>query len=229
MKYFYVVKKFSISFFILHIFMKFFIPLFFLVGTCTLSAQKMITAGNKNWTDVTKLDKTIVTDIRYATTNNFTQTKIYDCGKCYLRPEVAKAIAEAQKIVKQKGYGGFKMFDCYRPKLYQQRLWAKKPDKDYVTPPKKGSMHSRGSAVDLTLLDKNGNEIDMGTPYDTFSDKAHYDYQDLPKEILSQRQFLRRTLEQVGFSGIRTEWWHFSYNVKQYKLSEVLWQCDDVK
>ncbi len=189
------------------------------------SAQKTITPADKNWTDITHLDKTIVTDIRYATTNNFTKSKIYDCGKCFLRPEVAKALAEAQKFFKQKGYGGIKVFDCYRPKLYQQRLWKKEPDRNYVAPPQKGSMHNRGSAVDLTLLDTHGKEIDMGTPFDTFSEKAHYDYKNLPKNILIHRQILRQVLEQVGFIGIRTEWWHFSYKLKQYELSEILWDC----
>ena len=197
--------------------------LFFIVFSA--SAQKTITPTDKNWIDITHLDKTIVTDIRYATTNNFTGSKIYDCGKCFLRSEVAKALAEAQKIFKQKGYGSIKVFDCYRPKLFQQRLWAKKPNRNYVAPPQKGSMHNRGSAVDLTLLDTHGKEIDMGTPFDTFSEKAYYNYKNLPKNILTHRQILRQVLEQVGFIGIRTEWWHFSYKLKQYELSEILWDC----
>ena len=160
-----------------------------------LSAQKTILPEDKNLVNIKNLDKNIVIDIRYATTNNFTHTKIYDCEACYFRPEVAKAIVKAQKILQKRGYGGLKLFDCYRPKLYQQRLWAKKPDARYVTPPKKGSMHSRGSAVDLTLLDKNGNEIDMGTPYDTFSEKAHFDYEDLSKTILTHRKVLREVME----------------------------------
>ena len=206
--------------------MKHISPVFFILIFFSASAQKTISPADKNWIDITRLDKNIAIDIRYATINNFTRAKIYDCGKCYFRPEVAQAIAKAQKILQKKGYGGLKLFDCYRPKLYQQRLWAKKPDKNYVTPPWKGSMHSRGSAVDLTLLDAKGNEIDMGTPYDTFSDKAHHDYKDLPKEILAHRQILRQTLEQVGFIGIRTEWWHFSYKMKQFDLSEILWRCE---
>jgi D-alanyl-D-alanine dipeptidase len=177
-----------------------------------------------NFTKVRTLAPTILLDIRYATDNNFTKAKIYDCPECMLRPEAAKALAKAQVALQKKGLG-FKMFDCYRPRPYQQRLWDKVPNPDYVTPPAKGSMHSRGAAVDLTLVDQNGNELDMGTPYDFFGRKAHTDITDLPAQVLENRRLLRETLEAVGFKGIRTEWWHFSYQKKQYTLSDYIWPC----
>lgn len=68
--------------------------------------------------------------------------------------------------LKEKYGYSIKVFDCFRPKPYQQRLWDIVPDPDYVTPPNKGSMHSRGLAVDLTIADKNGVDLDMGTAYD---------------------------------------------------------------
>ncbi len=177
------------------------------------------------FTELTTLDNTIKIDLRYATTNNFMKAKIYDCGRCYLRPEAAKAIAKAHKLLKDKGYGGLKIFDAYRPKPYQQRLWDKMPNASYVTPPWKGSQHSRGLAVDLTVIDKNGKELEMGTPYDTFSPKAHSDCTDLPKNVLENRKLLRGVMAQVGFKGIRTEWWHFAYQNKKYDLSDWVWQC----
>ncbi|NJN33673.1 MAG: M15 family metallopeptidase [Saprospiraceae bacterium] len=100
-----------------------------------------------------------------------------------------------------------------------------KPDSRYVTPPWKGSMHTRGLAVDLTIVDKNGNELDMGTPFDSFSEKSHSDYQNLPKNVLENRKILRGVLDQVGFNGIRTEWWHFAYRGSSYGLSNWVWQC----
>lgn len=117
------------------------------------------------------------------------------------------------------------MFDCYRPRPYQQRLWDKKSDPNYVTPPAQGSMHSRGAAVDLTLVDAKGVELDMGTPYDFFGEKAHTDYTKLPAKVLENRRLLREAMEAAGFKGIRTEWWHFSYRLKQYPLSDYVWPC----
>jgi zinc D-Ala-D-Ala dipeptidase len=196
----------------------------FLTSSFVSNAQKK-DYNAKKWTELTALDSTIHIDIRYATTDNFVKAKMYDCGRCFLRPEAAKAVAKAHKVLKDKGYGGFKMFDCYRPKPYQQRLWDKVPDANYVTPPWKGSQHTRGLAADLTIVDKNGNELDMGTPFDTFSEKAHSTYQDLPKNVLENRKLLRGVLEDVGFKGIRTEWWHFSYQNAKYGLSDWVWKC----
>jgi D-alanyl-D-alanine dipeptidase len=176
------------------------------------------------FSEVVVLDPSIKLDIRYATANNFTKSKIYDCPRCLLRPEAAEAIATANKALKRKGYT-LKMFDCYRPRPYQQRLWDKVPNPDYVTPPAKGSMHSRGAAVDLTIVDAQGRELDMGTAYDFFGKEAHTDYKNLPPKVLENRELLRTTLEAVGFKGIRTEWWHFSYQKRNYALSDYLWPC----
>ncbi|MEY3249606.1 MAG: hypothetical protein RL742_1649 [Bacteroidota bacterium] len=174
--------------------------------------------------DLAQLDTGILLDIRYATADNFTKAKIYDCPACLLRPEVARAIVKANKSLKKRGLR-LKMFDCYRPRPYQQRLWDKAPDPNYVTPPAKGSMHSRGVAVDLTIVDARGVALDMGTPYDFFGPEAHTDYTNLPQKVLDNRRLLRETLEAVGFKGIRTEWWHFSWQKKVYPLSDYVWPC----
>ena len=181
--------------------------------------------GLAGFTELQRLDPSIRIDIRYATTDNFTQSKIYDCPRCFLRPEAARALVKAHQALQRQGLGGLKMFDCYRPRPYQQRLWAKVPNPDYVTPPAKGSMHSRGAAVDLTIVDTTGKELDMGTPYDFFGKEAHYDYTWLSAAVLANRRLLRRTLEAAGFEGIRTEWWHFSYRKGSYPLSEEVWEC----
>lgn len=180
------------------------------------------------FSDVAALDPSIRLDIRYATANNFTKSKIYDCPRCLLRPDAAAAIVKANAALKAKGYS-LKMFDCYRPRPYQQRLWDKVPNPDYVTPPTKGSMHSRGAAVDLTIVDAQGRELEMGTPYDFFGKEAHTDYKGLPAKVQANRDLLRTTLESVGFKGIRTEWWHFSYQKRTYPLSDYVWPCPDDK
>ncbi|MGI9159394.1 MAG: M15 family metallopeptidase [Saprospiraceae bacterium] len=174
--------------------------------------------------DLAQLDTCILLDIRYATANNFTKAQIYDCPACLLRPEVARAIVKANKSLKKRGLR-LKMFDCYRPQPYQQRLWDKTPDPNYVTPPAKGSMHSRGVAVDLTIVDARGVALDMGTPYDFFGPEAHTDYANLSQKVLDNRRLLRETLEAVGFKGIRTQWWHFSWKKKGYPLTDYVWPC----
>ena len=191
-----------------------------------LPVKNVSSPGNSSdFVDVVKLDPSIRLDIRYATSDNFTKSKIYDCPACLLRQEAAEAIVKAQKALKKNGMG-LKMFDCYRPRPYQQRLWDKVPNPDYVTPPAKGSMHSRGAAVDLTIVDAKGRELDMGTPYDFFGREAHTDNTNLPQKVLTNRRILREAMEAVGFKGIRTEWWHFSYQSKDWPLSDYVWPCE---
>lgn len=178
----------------------------------------------EGFVDLSGVAPDIRQDIRYAGEDNFMGEKIYDCPACLLREPVAKALAQAQRRLQAAGLG-LKVFDCYRPRPYQQRLWNKKPDPNYVTPPAKGSMHSRGAAVDLTLVDAGGEELEMGTPYDFFGPEAHADYQQLPPDVLRNRQVLRQAMEASGFKGIRTEWWHFSYRGETYPLSDYVWPC----
>ncbi len=100
------------------------------------------------------------------------------------------------------------------------------PDINYVAHPSKGSMHNRGVAIDITIVDSLNRELDMGTEFDFFGKQAHYDYTKLPKEVLANRKFLRAKMEQYGFAGIRTEWWHFSHRAKTYPISNYRWSCE---
>lgn len=177
------------------------------------------------WADIHLLDESIVIDMRYATENNFVEEKMYECGRCFLRPVVAKKVVKVHKILQEKGLG-LKMFDCYRPRPIQWKLWEKVPDKRYVSDPRKGSMHNRGAAVDLTIVNAAGKQLNMGTSYDFFGPEAWSTYQDLPDSVLANRQLLKGLLEAEGFAGIRTEWWHFSYPGKGYALSDMLWNCE---
>lgn len=163
-------------------------------------------------------------DIRYATKDNFTGAVIYPCGRMYLRREAAQALEEVRRTLAGKGYG-LKLFDGYRPRPAQQKLWDHVPDRNYVAPPWEGSMHNRGVAIDLTLTDAAGREVDMGTPYDFFGPKAHTDYTDLPEAVLRHRRLLRESMEAAGFQGIRTEWWHFSLRAGRFPLSDWQWPC----
>ena len=101
------------------------------------------------------------------------------------------------------------------------------PDASYVTPPQKGSMHNRGHAIDLGLIDLDtGNLLEMGTDFDHFGPKAHYTFAKLPQKTIENRKLLRQIMEEQGFQGIRTEWWHFSYKNEIAPFSDWLWPCD---
>lgn len=176
------------------------------------------------WTELIRLDPTLRLDLKYATKDNFVQEQMYECGRCFLRPEVAQAVVRAHQQLKALNYG-LLMLDCYRPHPIQWKLWEKVPDPRYVTDPQKGSMHNRGGAVDLTLTDRNGQPIDMGTPFDYFGQEAYHTFSGLPDSILERRTLLKNIMEANGFRSIRTEWWHYSFQEKFYPLSDMLWKC----
>lgn len=178
------------------------------------------------WADIAILIPDIVQDIKYATEENFTKKQIYDCPRCLLRKDAALALKNAFELVYQAGYG-LKVFDCYRPAPYQQRLWDVMPDKRYVAPPWKGSMHSRGGAVDLTLIYLDSKkEVNMGTPYDFFGKEAHPAYKSLPDSTLQHRKLLTQCMTDAGFRPITSEWWHFDFGSSQAKLEDFLWECE---
>ena len=175
--------------------------------------------------ELTEDKNEVVLDIRYATSNNFTNTRLYDCGRCFLHPTVAKALQRAADDFKKQGYKII-LFDCYRPLSIQRKLWAKVPDARYVTPPAKGSMHNRGAAIDISLQEiKSKKELDMGTPYDFFGKEAYMDYQELSVVASKNRKILHTTLMKYGFKPIRTEWWHFSFSGSGATISEWNWTC----
>lgn len=178
------------------------------------------------WKEITE-DDGVVLDIRYATENNFTKKQIYPCGRCFLRPELASRLIKLQKDISKRYGMKLKLFDCYRPKPAQQKLWDIVPDEKYVTPPSKGSMHNRGLAVDITLIGKNGDELDMGTPYDFFGPEAHTTNRNLPDQVLKNRNILTKMLAIHGLKGITSEWWHFSLKTVKAPLDDWEWTCQD--
>lgn len=106
--------------------------------------------------------------------------------------------------------------------LLQRKCEAIK-DNRYAADPSKGSGHNRGIAVDVTLINlKTKKELPMGTGFDNFTDSAHTDFADLPKEILINRNILKTVMEKYGFISLDTEWWHFSLpNASSYELLDL--------
>ena len=118
------------------------------------------------------------------------------------------------------GYG-LQIFDCWRPLAVQRRFFALVPDERYVADPRKGSRHNRGAAVDLTLVDKDGHALDMGTDFDDFRERAHRGYRGIPEEAKKNRSVLDAAMAKEGFVGLPTEWWHFDAgDWKNYPISE---------
>jgi D-alanyl-D-alanine dipeptidase len=147
-------------------------------------------------------------DIRYATANNFTGTVLYPQARCRLRHAVAVRLARVQAALAARGLG-LKVFDCYRPPSIQWKLWKLVPDPRYVADPRRGSRHSRGAAIDLTLVDAAGAELPMPTPYDAAGEKSHRNYRQLPAELIRNRATLEQAMTREGFLPLPTEWWHF--------------------
>ena len=187
--------------------------------------QNLILGQVLPFVELTEDKNEVVLDIRYATADNFTGARLYDCGRCFLHPTVAKALQRAADDFKKQGYKII-LFDCYRPLSIQRKLWAKVPDARFVTPPAKGSMHNRGAAIDISLQEiKSKKELDMGTPYDFFGNEAYMDYQELSLVASKNRKILHTTLMKYGFKPIRTEWWHFSFSGSGATISEWNWTC----
>lgn len=166
-----------------------------------------------------------VFDMKYATEDNFMKAKVYDCAECYLRLKTIKALINANVTFLKLGYR-IKLFDCYRPLTIQKRMWAIVNNPSYVADPAKGSIHNRGGAVDITIVDGNGNELDMGTPFDFFGKKASQDYKRLPDQIIANRQLLRKVMSENGFQPLTSEWWHYDLNgSRKDDVSDFKWEC----
>jgi len=150
-------------------------------------------------------------DIRYATEENFTGRVLYPFPDAYLHRDAAEALAAVQSDLRQAGLA-LKVFDGYRPLSVQQAMWDLIQDERYVSNPAVNrGRHTRGTAVDVTLIDLEGNELPMPTDYDDFSERAHSDAEDVTPEQKRYRWLLRKAMMRHGFQSYPYEWWHFDY------------------
>lgn len=171
-------------------------------------------------------DKNIVLDMKYATADNFLKQNVYGCEVCFLRYKTVKKLIEANKDFMKKGFR-IKIFDCYRPLDIQKKMWELIPNANYVANPARGSIHNRGCAVDITLVDSNGIELDFGTAFDHFGPESAHNYENLPEIVLENRKILRKIMKKNGFRTFESEWWH--YNLKHgvdENLANFKWNCN---
>jgi len=160
----------------------------------------------------------IVVDLKYASTDNFTGKVIYEFSDVYLRYGTVKKLAAVQETLREQGLR-LKIWDGYRPVYAQYKLWNACPDPTYVANPAKGgSSHSRGNTVDITLVDTDGNELEMPTGFDDFTKMADRDYADCTAKAAANAMLLEELMYKNGFRGYSAEWWHYtdhtSYDVE---------------
>ena len=177
--------------------------------------------------DVQKVDTSIVVEMRYATTNNFTKAKLpgYEGNHAYLRDEAAAALALVNEDLHHQGLG-LKIFDAYRPvratlAMVKWTETAHRPDlirDGYIAA---RSKHNLGVAVDLTIIDlRTRNELPMGTSFDYFAPLAFT--KNATGVIAKNRQLLKKVMERQGFTNYQNEWWHYSYPVENPLRFDVI-------
>ena len=180
-----------------------------IISSFDICALDIIAKKNQGLVDLKSINPNIIIDLKYATSNNFTKQKVYNFNKCLVLYHVALELDAIQKYLDKLGLR-LKIWDGYRPLLAQEKFWEILPDERYVTNPKNGGgRHTRGTTVDVTLVDKSGKELTMPTAFDDFSECAHRDYKQASREAMMNRDILRNVMEKHGFTGIVAEWWHF--------------------
>ena len=146
--------------------------------------------------------------IAYATADNFTGQPVYSRPGCYLHPDAAALLRRTIALAQPLGLR-LKIFDAFRPAEAQWVLWAHTPDPDFLADPKRGSPHSMGAAVDLTLIDSAGRELDMGTGFDAFTPLSHHGSPEIPVAAQHNRLLLLGLMSAAGWDFFRNEWWHY--------------------
>ena len=162
--------------------------------------------------EVAKIDPTIKIEMRYATTRNCVGAAIYPADlPCLIRPEIALRLKAAQQYLRSWNYG-LKIWDAYRPEEAQRALWQKWAKRGYVADPGdgRGSLHTWGLAVDVTLVDGFGNDVAMPSDFDVFTKDASGIYRGDNATIHDNLRLLHRAMFGSGFQGLSTEWWHFA-------------------
>ena len=198
--------------------------------------KKMVTMDSSGFVVLADYVPSIIQEIRYHSTYNFVGDRIdgYEEPGALITREAARALKDVSNEMAVRGLR-LKVFDAYRPARAVKHfvLWGIEdldlrmkpffyPDLDKTDLFSKGyiasrSSHSRGSTVDLTLLDMmTGKELDMGSPFDMFSEVSHPDYKGITKEQYTNRMLLRNIMMRKGFEPIDCEWWHFTLKDEPY-------------
>mgnify|MGYP003663426174 CR=1 FL=1 len=160
---------------------------------------------NESLTEITPADFNVELDLRYATANNFTGAPVYQRGACFLLQESAEKLQRAIDLAADMDLK-FKLFDGFRP---TEALWDHTPNADFLSHPSNGSPHSRGAAIDLTLIDSDGQELEMGTGFDAMTPTSFHGARDISAEAQRNRSILLGLMTAAGWDFYQNEWWHY--------------------
>jgi len=187
--------------------------------------------SSDSFIDIKEYIPSIIIDLKYSSDDNFTGrvVKGYESPKCLLTFEAASSLRNIQTILNKSGYS-LKIYDAYRPQRSVNHFinWSKNQSdtlkKSYFYPNllksnlfelgyiAASSSHSRGSTVDITLVEiSSGKEIDMGSPYDFFGLESSHDYENISITQKNNRKLLLDVMTKNGFSSYSKEWWHYTF------------------
>ncbi|MEE8333005.1 MAG: D-alanyl-D-alanine dipeptidase [Alphaproteobacteria bacterium] len=156
--------------------------------------------------------------LAYATADNFTGQPVYEQAIVYLHEDAAAALRHAVEAAQALGLK-IRLYDALRPSEAQWMLWNHTPDPDFLADPRRGSPHSRGVAVDLTLIGPDGAPLDMGTGFDAFTPRSHHGDTGITLEAQRNRLLLLGLMTQTGWDFYRNEWWHYQlFDSRRYPL-----------
>jgi D-alanyl-D-alanine dipeptidase len=215
------------------------------IAELPLTPIDSLTLNRNGFVDIQQVDSSILVHLVYATSDNFLKKNIYgNFTRCFLQKEVAQMLSRAQKLLGKRQHGyHLLIYDGLRPRRFQRIMWNQVKgtlQEAYVANPNQGGLHNYGAAVDLTIVDSSGGELDMGTLFDCFDLKAQPHFEALFADTaliagaaidqviknriraeiersgllsstsLKNRKLLREVMREAGFIAIPVEWWHFN-------------------
>jgi D-alanyl-D-alanine dipeptidase len=172
----------------------------------------------QNLIEITEKNFAVTLDLRYASSNNVCGHKLYSQPLCYLHEAAINPLKTAINSAKELGLK-LKIFDGFRPIEVQKYMYEKFPG-DFVSNPESGVIpHCRGVAIDLTLVDQNGIELDMGSDFDEFSEIAYHNCYKISPEAQKNRLILLGVMTAAGFDFFSKEWWHYQlFKPREYPV-----------
>jgi D-alanyl-D-alanine dipeptidase len=168
--------------------------------------------------EITTATHPVAIALAYATAANVTGKAIYRRAACYLHPDAAARLERAIALARPLGLR-LEILDAFRPTEAQWLLWNACPDPEFLADPRRGSPHSRGVAIDLTLLDPDGRPLDMGTAFDAFTPLSHHGTTEVSVDAQRNRLLLLGLMSAAGWDFYANEWWHYQlFDVGRYPL-----------
>jgi D-alanyl-D-alanine dipeptidase len=158
--------------------------------------------------EITETQHGVLIALAYAGPHNLTGAPVYARADCYLNEEAAALLVRAVDLARPLGFR-LKIFDALRPSEAQWMLWNAKPDPNFLADPRRGSPHSRGAAIDLTLVEAGGEDLPMGTAFDAFTPLSHHATTGIPLAAQRNRMLLLGLMTAAGWDFYRNEWWHY--------------------